>query len=93
MGRKREFMRAAAVTAAPGPPPAARIATAVNCADPAKTMTDIVTAATAENPTSRASTPNEVDSSSPASANGTPSRTPARNDVRGSGVSDCTGPA
>jgi hypothetical protein len=35
MGRKREFIRAAAATAAPIPPPAERIPMLANCAEPA----------------------------------------------------------
>ena len=55
------------------------IASAAICAEPAKTIADISTAAQAGIPTSRASTPNDVASSPPATANGSPARTPALN--------------
>ena len=55
IGRKREFISAAAPTAAPTPPPAAMIEIAANCAEPAKTIADITIAPRAEKPTSRAS--------------------------------------
>ena len=50
IARKREFMSVAADIAAPAPPPAARIATAVNCAEPAKTTSDIRIASRAVKP-------------------------------------------
>src|SRR3954447_24240351 len=82
IGRKREFISAAAPTAEATPPPAPTIATAANCADPAKTMAEKTIAARTEKPASRASTPNESDSRKPAAANGIPALTPALNDSR-----------
>src|SRR5215210_8084639 len=76
MGRKREFMSAAAPIAA------ATVQIAANCAEPAKTMADIAIACTALIPASTARTPNDADTSSPAVANGKPSRTPRRKDSR-----------
>ena len=58
------------------PPPAAKIATAANCADPAKTMADMTMAPMAENPASRATTPKDSASTPDAMAKGTPARTP-----------------
>ena len=87
IGRKREFISAAAAMAAPAPPPWARIATALNCADPANTIADITTASSFDSPASCATTPNETDRSSPAAANGRPARTPSRKvDSRDSGA-------
>src|SRR3954469_5532449 len=83
IGRKREFISAAPPTAAPSVPPAAKIETAANWAEPANTIADITIAARVLKPASRASTPNESDSRNPAAANGTPARTPALNDSRG----------
>jgi hypothetical protein len=76
MGTKREFMSAAAPTAAPIPPPAPRIPIAANCALPAKTTADMTTAAHALSPTSTATTPKDSDSTRDAAAYGRPSRAP-----------------
>src|SRR3954447_7475884 len=81
IGRKREFISAAAETAAASPPPAAMIWIAANWAEPAKTIADMTIAAAAEKPASRASTPKDSESRKPAAANGTPARTPARHDA------------
>src|SRR3954470_6126823 len=80
IGRKREFISAAAPTAAPSPPPAATIEIAANCAEPANTIADMTIAAGAESPAWRARTPNETDSRNPAAAYGTPARIPALHD-------------
>ena len=53
MGRKREFISAAAPIAEPSPPPAPRMESAAICAEPAKTIADIITAAQPGIPTSR----------------------------------------
>ena len=82
MGRKREFMSAAAPMAAATVPPVATIEIAANCADPAKTMADMTIACSSLIPASTASTPNDADTSTPAAANGKPSRTPRRKDSR-----------
>src|SRR3954447_18677523 len=82
IARNLEFIRPAASTAGPRPPPAATIDTDANCAEPAKTTTDMTIAAAAEKPASRARTPNEADSRRPAAAYGTPARTPARHEAR-----------
>src|SRR4051794_9156569 len=79
IGRKREFISAAAPTADATPPPAATIDTAANCADPANTIAENAITASVEKPASRASTPNDSDSRKPAAANGMPARTPALN--------------
>ena len=50
----------AAETAAPAPPPCARIATAANWAEPANTISDITIASSAVNPACVATTPNEI---------------------------------
>src|SRR4051794_6306351 len=88
IGRKREFISAAAPTAEATPPPAATIATAANWADPAKTIAENAIVATIEKPASRASTPNDSESRNPAAANGSPALTPALN--RCLGVSPST---
>src|SRR3954451_18505831 len=80
IGRKREFISAAAPPAAPSPPPAATIEIAANCAEPANTIADMTIAAGAERPASRARTPNETDSKKPAAAHGTPAPKPALHD-------------
>ena len=82
MGRKREFIRAAAPTAAPTPPPCPRIASEANCAEPAKTIAEKAMAASAGIPASRASTPNDTPTTAAATATGTPARSPARHDRR-----------
>ena len=69
------------------PPPAARIAIAVNCAEPANTIADITIAATDDRPAWRATTPKEIATSRPARANGTPSRSPSRKRARGVSIS------
>ena len=79
IGRKREFISAAAATAAPAPPPWARIEIAVNWADPAKTIADMITAAMSEKPASSARIPNDAARMPPATANGAPTRSPSRN--------------
>ena len=85
IGRKREFISAAAPIAAPSPPPAATIEIAANCAEPAKTIADMTIAPIAEKPASRASTPNDSATTLPASAYGTPARSPARKESRALG--------
>src|SRR4051794_31433791 len=79
IGRKREFISAAAPTAEATPPPAATMEIAANCADPANTIAENAMVATTEKPASRASTPNESDSRKPAAAYGSPALTPALN--------------
>ena len=81
--RKREFISAPAPIAAATPPPAARIATEANCAEPAKTIIDITIAASADIPASRARIPNDIATRKPATANGRPSRIPFRRLARG----------
>jgi hypothetical protein len=81
IARKREFISAAAPTAAPSPPPAATIDTAANCEEPANTIADITIAASTEKPASRARTPNDSDSRKPAIAYGTAALSPARHDA------------
>src|SRR3954447_12719179 len=76
IGRKREFTSAAAMTAAATVPPEARIAMAVNCAAPAKTIADITMAASGVKPALLATTPKDSASSAPAIANGMPARKP-----------------
>jgi hypothetical protein len=61
--------------AASAPPPAASTASAANCADPANTITDITIGAIGPM-IGRATIPNEMPSSSDASANGTPALAP-----------------
>src|SRR5215218_468681 len=77
IGRKRELTSAAASTAAPTVPPCDRIAIAVNCAEPAKTIADIAIAAPADSPALCATTPKDSASRPPAIPNGTPARTPS----------------
>src|SRR3954452_21380130 len=88
IGRNREFTSAAASTAAATVPPEARIAMAVNCAAPAKTIADIAIAASGVKPALFATTPKDSASSPPATANGMPARKPwartARRPVRSS---------
>src|SRR4051812_2594539 len=79
IGRKREFISAAAPTAEATPPPAATIETAANCAEPANTIAEKAIVATIEKPASRASTPNDSDSRKPAAAYGSPALTPFLN--------------
>ena len=68
--------RTPAAIAAPAPPPAARTASAPNCAEPAKTIADITIGATLPI-TGSASTPKEVPRSSEAREIGAPARIPA----------------
>ena len=82
IARNREFMRAAATIAAPIAPPPPTIATAANCADPAKTIVDMMIAAALDIPMSWATTPNEIDRMQAAIAKGNPARTPARSPAR-----------
>ena len=82
IGRKREFISAAAPIAAPSPPPPATIEIAANWAEPAKTIADMTIAPIAEKPASRASTPNDSASTPPATAYGKPALRPARKDSR-----------
>ena len=65
IGRKREFTSAAASTAAATVPPWARIAIAVNWAEPANTIADIAIAAPADSPALCATTPKDSASSVP----------------------------
>src|SRR3954447_9181592 len=81
IARKREFISAAAPTAAPMLPPAETIEIAANWAEPANTIADITIAAITLKPASRASTPNDSERRNPASAYGTPARRPARHDA------------
>src|SRR5262249_50840545 len=81
IGRKRELTSAAPRTAAATVPPCVRIAIAVNCAEPAKTIADIAIAAPADRPALWATTPKDVATSDPAIANGRPARSPARRRV------------
>src|SRR4051794_33824797 len=78
MGRKRALTSAAATIAATAAPPWAMIATAANCAEPAKTMADMTIAATSLNPAPLATTPKDRATRPPAIANGTAARAPAR---------------
>jgi hypothetical protein len=78
IARNRPFIRVAADTAAATPPPPARIASAANCAEPAKTSAEVRIVCNAENPACRARTPNDIDSRTATTPNGTPSRSPAR---------------
>src|SRR5918998_5707671 len=93
IGRKREFIIAEAPIAVHTPPPAAMMATAVNCAEPANTIADIRIAPTGDRPACRSSTPKETARSPPASANGTPARSPTRNRSALVGASWSTPPA
>jgi hypothetical protein len=53
------------------------IATAANCADPAKTIADMTIVASGEKPMSTASTPNDSDRTTATTPNGMPARRPA----------------
>jgi hypothetical protein len=68
----------AAATAATTAPPAPRIETAANWADPAKVVIDITTGASDPIPAERASTPNEAPKTTTAAANGSAARAPSR---------------
>ena len=85
--KKREFISVPAPIAAATPPPAAMIAIDANWAEPAKTISDITIAATADSPASRATMPNVSATRKPAIANGTPSRKPLRKRSLGVAVS------
>ena len=76
IGRKREFISAAAPSAAPSVPPAPMIPSAAICAEPAKTIALIRIAVQPGMPTSPASTPKDIASTLPASANGEPGAQP-----------------
>ena len=68
IGTNRLFISAAAPTAAPTPPPAARMPTAANCADPANTTADMTRAAIRGRPRSVATTPKDRASTKEAAA-------------------------
>ena len=57
-------------------------ASAANWAEPAKTRAAVAMAWSGEKPASRASTPNDSESTNPTAAYGTPSRTPDLNEAR-----------
>ena len=58
-----------AATNAPGmPPPAPTIDSAANCAEPPKTSADAATACSGVNPVSTASTPKDMESTTPTEA-------------------------
>jgi hypothetical protein len=76
MARYRALSRTPAAIAAPTPPPAARMASAPNCAEPEKTTIDITIGAT-EPITGRASTPYETAIANTAAPKGAPRRIPA----------------
>ena len=82
MGRKREFISARGPDGGRHVPPVATMEIAANCAEPAKTMADMAIACRALIPASTARMPKDADTSSPAAANGKPSRTPRRKDSR-----------
>src|SRR5688572_31643207 len=83
MGRKREFISAAAPTADPTLPPSITTDSAANCAEPANTIADMTIACSGEKPASVASTPNETDSTKPAIAYGIAALKPVSNCSRG----------
>jgi hypothetical protein len=66
------------VTAAATVPPAPRIETAANCADPAKVVADITIGASQPMPAERASRPNEMPNPRTATASGATARAPSR---------------
>jgi hypothetical protein len=82
MARNRAFIRLAAVNAAGIPPPAAITDSMANCAEPAKTITEVAMTCATLNPACRARTLKERLSRKPTTANGTPNRRPRRNAVR-----------
>ena len=82
MARKREFIIAAATSAAPTVPPAATMAIAVNCAEPAKTIADMTIAAVADSPAPSARTPNDSATTPAAMPNGAPARSPSTSRAR-----------
>ena len=77
IGTYRAFSRIPAAIAAAASPPAARTAVAANCADPANSAADMTIGAMGPM-TGSASTPKEIESSTAATAYGTPRRTPSR---------------
>ena len=79
MAKNRAFIKLAAVKAAGMPPPKVITDSIANCAEPAKTITEVTMACTTLKPACRARTPKERLSRKPTTANGTPKRRPRRN--------------
>ena len=77
IGRNRAFISRPATSAATALPPAVSTLRAANWAPPAKTSTDIATAAT-DPITGSARTPKEAPSASVGRTSGRPARTPSR---------------